>query len=542
VNYKKNKCNYQVTLLFNILLFLYIILSVLSLNCKENKFLFDDFNYQSVKVFKNIDSSGSMFSRNIWKFGNQDTALKAWFKYNSGDIEFPTENEMKVSNDGFILNIKPSNIANRVMPSIIMSSFHLKYGTYASLVKFSEFDENDMITQAFWLVSPVSFIFIMAKTNLRYFDEIDFEWNNHWEGGNKYLMPAGCNMKNARRPSQMYLDCMVRDSLGNCINLKQCTFPLIGKPVITNRWALCIFVIDSIKNTTQFGIYCPDDGNGNEIWAGDKYIWGNYFTIYNYSFNYPEIVVYDVASVIPEVHKDCPLEADWFYYDERTNIDYSDILNIVKGFKTNNIERIFNGDIFFNEIEYHDNKDNFYFVGDSIIEPDKEYKWLLQSDCKRWWGHYNMKEMKYRFHNVSGYWEDWNPLITAEPVLKAAAYQDSLEIYASFFEYWSKYEDSARFKVYIKNSEKKQYKVIHDLQIFPNPFKEFSLITYSISEDSKIKIRIADILGREVYDENQFRKSGKYTLDLSHINLSFGFYVCMIYTDNQVESLNFLRR
>ena len=211
-------------------------------------------------------------------------------------------------------------------------------------------------------------------------------------------------------------------------------------------------------------------------------------------------------------------------------------------FKSQKIDRIYHGDIFFNEIEVMNNKDNFYFVGETMVEPDKEYKWYLQSECKRWYGFYDMKEMKYRFHNKSGYWEDWNPIFAIDPILKATSYQDSIEIFASFSEYWSKYADSARIKIFVKSSELKGYKVIHDIQIFPNPFKEFSYISYSVSHDCIINLKIADLMGNEVYSENQFKRSGKYTLDLGNINLSFGFYVCMIYTDNQVEAVNFFRR
>ena len=511
-------------------------------NSKEYKYLFDDFNYQSVKVFKNIDTLGSLFSRNKWKNDKGDTALKAWFKWNSGDKEFSPGCEIKLTSDGFVMNMKPGILPNDALTPMITSSFQLKYGTYASMCKFSNFNDNDGITQAYWLTSPLSFTFTSGKTRMQYRDEIDFEWNNWWVDKNAYLMSVGCNMRNYRRPSQMNLDCVIKDDLGNINSLEQCILPFSGKPAITDRWGLCIFVIDSIKNITQFGIYFPDNGKGMEIWAGDKFKWGNYFTIYNYSAYHPQIVTYSMGPIKPVVHGDCPFEVDWFYYNERTDMDYKEILEIVNGFKSKKIDKIYHGDVFFNEIEIPDNKDNFYFEGDTIIEPDKDYNWILQADCKRWYGHYDMKEMRYRFHNKSGYWENWNPLFTCQPMLKAATYQDSLEIFASFSEYWSKYQDSARIKIYVNSVDKKDYNIIHDVQIFPNPFKEYSLITYSISEDSNIRIRIVDLIGNDVYYEDQFKNSGKYTLDLNNINFSFGFYTCMIYTNNQVVTANFLRR
>jgi hypothetical protein len=55
-----------------------------------------------------------------------------------------------------ISNLLQLKIKNTLHP-LVMSSFHLKFGTYASLCKFSEYDNRYKITQAYWLVSPVSF-------------------------------------------------------------------------------------------------------------------------------------------------------------------------------------------------------------------------------------------------------------------------------------------------------------------------------------------------------------------------------------------------
>ena len=532
---KNLKSSIWVFILFNSICFY-------SLNSKEYKYLFDDFNYPTINIFNNIDSSGSMFSRNIWKSDKGDTAIKAWFKANYDPKEFPENEEILLSNKGFILKIKSCLLPKGTMQPFIMSSFFLEYGTYTTMCKFSQFHINDRITQAFFLINPLSFTFYFGKSTLNYCDEIDYEWNNWWEGDNAYLMAVGSTMKNHIRPSQMYLNCIMRDSIGNTANLLQGNIPFTGKSAMADRWGLCIFVLDSIKNQTKFGVYFPDNGEGYELWAGDNFEWGNYYIIHDYTMYNSKVVYYTIGTAIPEVHAESPYEVDWFYYDERTDIDYPEILKIVSKFKSKKIDRIYNGDIFFNEIMTPFNKDKFSFIGDTIIEPDKEYKWYLKSECKRWYCFYDIKEMNYRFHNKSGYWEDWNPLITIEPSLKAASYQDSLEIFTSFTEHWNNYQDSARIKIYIKGDEKKDYNIIHDMQIFPNPFKEYSLITYSISEDNDIRIKIVDLIGNEVYYEDQFKKSGKHTLELSNINLDFGFYTCMIYTKNQVVTAIFFRR
>jgi|WetSurMetagenome_2_1015567.scaffolds.fasta_scaffold02724_8 hypothetical protein len=64
-------------------------------------------------------------------------------------------------------------------------------------------------------------------------------------------------------------------------------------------------------------------------------------------------------------------------------------------------------------------------------------------------------------------------------------------------------------------------------QNFPNPFNPSTVISYSVSNNSYVSIKLYDILGKQIATlENSFQKRGLYdiTLNMNNLNLSSGFY------------------
>lgn len=79
----------------------------------------------------------------------------------------------------------------------------------------------------------------------------------------------------------------------------------------------------------------------------------------------------------------------------------------------------------------------------------------------------------------------------------------------------------------------KEYKLF---QNFPNPFNPTSVISYSLLKDSNVKLKLYDVLGKEITTlVNSFQKRGAYdyTLNMNNLNLASGFYY---YTLNVNES------
>ncbi|MFQ5627130.1 MAG: T9SS type A sorting domain-containing protein, partial [bacterium] len=74
-------------------------------------------------------------------------------------------------------------------------------------------------------------------------------------------------------------------------------------------------------------------------------------------------------------------------------------------------------------------------------------------------------------------------------------------------------------------------------QNYPNPFNPTTTISYSIAQLDFVKLKIYDLLGREVrtlVDKNQ--EAGTYTINLDASRLASGVYFYKLQTKNFVET------
>ncbi|MCX6150069.1 MAG: YCF48-related protein [Ignavibacteriales bacterium] len=80
--------------------------------------------------------------------------------------------------------------------------------------------------------------------------------------------------------------------------------------------------------------------------------------------------------------------------------------------------------------------------------------------------------------------------------------------------------------VYVKEKENNAVpKNIELYQNFPNPFNPTTVINYQLSEPSDVKLKIYDVLGREIAMlVNKFQKEGKYSFNYNADGLSSGVY------------------
>lgn len=62
-------------------------------------------------------------------------------------------------------------------------------------------------------------------------------------------------------------------------------------------------------------------------------------------------------------------------------------------------------------------------------------------------------------------------------------------------------------------------------QNYPNPFNPVTKINFDLPKDTKVELRIYDMLGREVSTlVNEVRKAGFYTIDFNASQFSSGVY------------------
>ena len=74
-------------------------------------------------------------------------------------------------------------------------------------------------------------------------------------------------------------------------------------------------------------------------------------------------------------------------------------------------------------------------------------------------------------------------------------------------------------------------------QNYPNPFNPATVIDYSISQPSEVKIVVYDILGREVKTlVNEFKQTGNYKVSFDASNISSGIYFYQLMTDKFVAT------
>jgi hypothetical protein len=77
---------------------------------------------------------------------------------------------------------------------------------------------------------------------------------------------------------------------------------------------------------------------------------------------------------------------------------------------------------------------------------------------------------------------------------------------------------------------KLENKIINECKLFqnfPNPFNPSTVISYSLLKDSNVKLKLYDVLGKEIASlVNSYQKCGMYevTVDMNNLNLTSGIY------------------
>jgi hypothetical protein len=72
-------------------------------------------------------------------------------------------------------------------------------------------------------------------------------------------------------------------------------------------------------------------------------------------------------------------------------------------------------------------------------------------------------------------------------------------------------------------------------QNYPNPFNPSTKIKFDLPEESEVKIRVYDMLGREVSTLLEgVKAAGRYTVDFDGTQLSSGVYVYIMNANNRV--------
>jgi hypothetical protein len=76
-----------------------------------------------------------------------------------------------------------------------------------------------------------------------------------------------------------------------------------------------------------------------------------------------------------------------------------------------------------------------------------------------------------------------------------------------------------------------------DFNVYPNPLSERAKVSFTVSNDEHVTVRLFDLSGKQVaVIADRLYKAGQYNLDLSASGLNKGFYICVINTKNSIDS------
>ena len=498
-----------------------------------SQILFDDFSYRSINNHTS-DTAGSMFGQNSWLTDTGFVSARAWFRGDNDLPEFGPHSKIELTEDGFKLKVLKGYTSYEQNP-FIRSTFIAKYGTFASRIKFADLRLSTQVDEAFFLYASTVFVFNKNKENIHNNDEMDFEWNN-WGKFNEVNMAVGNANHDYKIPNSTDLKCVaVYDN--KPYPLKSLYEDFLGKQPVANQWATCVFVCDSLKRTTKISLRVSNfDGKDIQIYCSDYNDLDDYqkpFIINNYDLYLSSLVIYSIGSV-GTAYDNIDMDVDWFYYTERTDLDFDAIEDSVKALKQAGISRINTTNAKFYTDYFPNVKGEFYLDGPSEILPCKEYQWILKPNDNRCM--FYDTELFIRYHVKNGEWENWRELFSAYPILTAEPFYDSLEFHGVFNDEWHNYTDTLVTKISITEGNCTNNSDFFLKEPIPNPVKSQVTLEFTLNKPANISFRIFDDSGNiisEIASGNY--KQGNYFLTYKTESLSQGIYFAVLNTDSGTE-------
>ncbi len=185
-----------------------------------------------------------------------------------------------------------------------------------------------------------------------------------------------------------------------------------------------------------------------------------------------------------------------------------------------------------------------------LIEKDWDYGQVKISTDGENWEALKGKFSSYNNNYISGkpvYDGNQNEWVQEEIDL-SAYYGKSVKIKFEFFsdeyiEFDGWYIDDIAIAYFdtsgvvsVKNPELNEFKFSLN-QNYPNPFNPNTAISYQLSAQSKVELKIFDVLGREVQTlVNEIQSAGNYKVNFNAANLPSGIYIYKIKADNFIQS------
>jgi hypothetical protein len=428
--------------------------------------LFDDFSYNSTQDYPADSSVQSVFGMNGWHTENGVVQSRAWYSWGWHEHDYGDYAGFLPNQQGITLSIK-KGFKNGGNGPWITSGLAALQGTYVTRVRFGELPDNSHTIQAFWLLSPNSYRFKRENDSIRFFSEIDFEWNNFFSGpqnpgGHASYLTAQIEGNNATGKTEQ-LQFFKKEKNGNITNVTSKLFNG-NQSIVANQWYYCVFTIDSAKRKVSY--YMQSEPNmAGEIYYGSAMTNGALAPFY--LNNYPLFELCPMYSVsfggkdsnIRESSQEITLDVDWFYYSPNSNLKLDDVLKEVINFRENGLYRINTT----GSVTMRDMKNTPMAVeisGPSEVMPFSSANWTLSAAYRSTIMHV---EYSYRFldTNNEGEWQDINETTI---ILTPNATHTAIELKANARHIWTGEEASTSKRVKISDFTSNAFG-----KPFPNP-------------------------------------------------------------------------
>ena len=408
---------------------------------------FDDFTYTTADMVRAPESlpANDLFGVNSWTYDDGEHPERGWFRYSRHDLALPGT-----------ITFEPPSVLRAVLPGgfaaedyVRSMSFYsrplMKEGTYAWRVRLSNLAAGTRVRQAFWVMSPTTYLFESSSakgpSRYQYWSELDFENENHFRG--EY------------RNGTFYPDFVTRMSVGNHFgklyspqgtlrlaksgtaewsdgsgtlarNGAATTAPVEAAPRV-HSWAnMWLYLMLNVENETVTYSMIP------ELSGGDLSAVGARSVAVGPDF-YPRDLMHMVLSlhwIEPEGRLDLPLwlESDWVYYTPVEGLSLDAVLAQVEGLRTRDIERA-------NTTERHHasvSPPTLEIEGPERAACEQTTQWTATTSSP---GTYFMTS-RYRLIHASGKAETWNDLTTRTIKLRPQRRHSAIEIEATAQVLW----------------------------------------------------------------------------------------------------------
>lgn len=534
--------------------------------------VFDDFAYSSTSIGASA-SDNSIFGANYWcnvlPSCTGSTLTRAWYFYNWEDAygQFAQD---AISFNGSYVRLRLDNLVNPVtvpglVPAII-SGFTRKTGTWSARVRFATLPSPDYPTiQAFWLNAPLTWSTESDPSGgeLRT-TELDIEWNNAFgpgSGDRVHTSTLGWDSVGNHSVAQTWLNCEYIYPTGQGYSVEDiagCDGYTTGSEspgIVGDTWWDLIIRFDG--TIVEFGMQA--DGYGGQLGT----VWGGgpggsvgtttSGTMVEMSEFEPQWPANDLATAFSQhwYAGSAPIETqyldvEWFYYSTRSDISIDDIQEeVATVLRPNSVVRFTDIGTLVRAAGIDDEYSASILAPYSIWSPPAELSVDVSPLAQNTY-HYAWSR-RYRKPDLS--WTPWQDLSDNRPWIAdyspikcssytAAEYKVAVDVWwgtalpaTDTHTVWYDACQGGAKRVVTESAESEQP------VLSPNPARGRLVVSFSVSTDARVSLRILDARGRAVLNPfSGYLPRGDTQIPILVDNLPSGVYFLRMQIDGSDPS------